>query len=142
MRDAREPCTTVRWMDEKTLRLLVRVTDKLATKIADRLVDKVGLSLADKIAERIVYHQQMSTLTQEQRDERWADDALRAAGYVPGPKGWVAGQALAAQQRQRAERREQRRRESGYYDEAKVREREEKAADAKRLRAAKRAAKK
>ena len=126
-------------MDEKTLRLLDKVTDKLATKIVDRLVDKVGVRLADKIAERIVYHQQMSSLTQEERDQRWADEALRAAGYVPGPNGWVAGEALAAQQKQRAERREQRRRESGYYDEAKVREREEKAAEAKRLRAARRA---
>lgn len=30
-------------MDEKTLRLLDKVTDKHATKIADRLVDKFGL---------------------------------------------------------------------------------------------------
>jgi hypothetical protein len=129
-------------MNEKTLRLLDKVTDKLATKIADRLVDKLGIRLADTIAQRLVYHQRMSTLTQEQRDEQYADEALRAAGYVPGPDGWVAGEALAAKQRQRAERREQRRRESGYYDEARGREWEEIAAEAKRLRAAKRAAKK
>lgn len=56
VRDVREPCTTtVRWMDEKTLRLLDKVTDKLAIKIVDRLVDKLGVRLADKIAERIVY---------------------------------------------------------------------------------------
>lgn len=122
-------------MNEKTLRLLDKVTDKLATKIADRLIDRMGLRLADTIAQRIVYHQRMSTLTQEQRDEHYADEVLRAAGYVPGPNGWVAGEKLAAEQRQRAEHREQRRRESGYYDEARVRERENKAAERKRLRA-------
>lgn len=125
-------------MEEKTLRLLDRVTDKLATKIADKLVEKLGLRLADTIAQRIVYHQRMATLTEEQRVEVLADEALRAAGYVPGPTGWVAGEALAAKQRERAERREHRRRESGYYDEANVRAREEKAAEAKRLRTARR----
>lgn len=125
-------------MDEKTVRLLDKVTDKLAIKIAEKIVDKLALRLADKIAERIVYHQRMAGMTEEQRIEHIATESLRAAGYVPGPTGWVAGEALAAEQRQRAERREQRRRESGYYDEAKVREREEQALNAKRMRAAKR----
>lgn len=128
-------------MDAKTLRLLDKVNDKLATKIAEKIVDVLAVRLADQIAQRIVCHRRMSTLTQAEQDEQLADDALRAAGYVPGPNGWVAGEALAAKQRLRAERREQRRRDSGYYDEAKTREREERAAAAKRLRAAKRVAK-
>jgi hypothetical protein len=72
-------------MDEKTLRLLDRVTDRLATKIADKIVNVLATRLADQIAQRIVYHQRMATLTQEQRDEQYAREALRAAGYVPGP---------------------------------------------------------
>jgi hypothetical protein len=80
-------------------------------------------------------------MTEEQRLNHIAEESLRAAGYVPGPNGWVAGEKLAAEQRERAERRERHRRECGYYDEARVREREEKAAEAKRQRAAKRAAK-
>lgn len=111
-------------MNEKTVRLLDRVTDKLATKIAAKIVDTLALRLADKIAERVVYHQHMAGLTEQQRDEQLADDALRAAGYVPGPNGWVPGPALAAKQKLRDERREQRRRETGYYNEANVRERE------------------
>lgn len=63
-------------------------------------------------------------MTERERDEHLADEALRAAGYVPGPNGWVPGPALAAKLKLRDERREQRRRETGYYDEAKVRERE------------------
>lgn len=129
-------------MDEKTARLLDRVTDRLATKIAAKIVDTLALRLADQIAQRVVHHQRMAGLTEEQRDEQLADEALRAAGYVPGPTGWIAGEALAAEQRQRAERREVRRSESGYYDEAKGAGAGGSRADAKRMRAAKRKAKK
>ena len=126
---------------EKTVRLLDRLAEKLATTIADKIVNVLATRLADQIAQRIVYHQRTAGMTEDERDDQMADEALRGAGLIPGPNGWVAGPALAAKQKLRDERREQRRRDSGYYDEATVREREAKALEAKRTRAMKRSKK-
>lgn len=70
-------------MDEKTVRLLDRVTEKLATKIAEKIVDTLSLRLADKIAERIVQRQRWVAMT----DEEMADQCLRPAGWTPNPGG-------------------------------------------------------
>ena len=128
-------------VDLKAVRILDRVSQKVATRIADKIVDVLAMRLADQIAQRIVYHQRLAGLTERERDEHIADEALRAAGYVFGLKGWVPGEALAAKEKLRDKRRKQRRRETGYYDEAQVQEREERALTAKRMRAEKRAAK-
>ena len=81
----------------------------------------------------------MNELTEEQRIARFADEALQAAGYVRGPAGWAPGPELAAKERQTAERREERRQNSGFYDAAQVKEPEGKALLAKRNRATARA---
>lgn len=74
-------------MDEKTLRLLDKVTDKLATKIADRLVDKLGLRLADRIAERMVERQRWASMTKDERIDEW----IHEAGYTRDANGqWVS----------------------------------------------------
>lgn len=58
------PGPVPRWkrvaVNEKTVRLLDKMTDKLATKLADKVVNTLATRLADRIAERIVSHQRVA----------------------------------------------------------------------------------